>query len=375
VLLEVDRDTAATALHAVRSATTAGGTQPLSPMDERGLDATWTTVFGQRAPAPTDEDRPIEPAVVAEHIEDPALRLLVVQLAAVMVFVDAVIDDAKLDAVLALADALAVERSFVVALRHLVRNDVRWAGIDMLRHNVASIPGLDWRSDDPMAAFLPYRDGHDDPALAERYDALQHQPPGTLGHAFYHHYRDNHFAFPGEPWGVVEAWGTPHDCLHLLSGYSTSAQGELLVAVFNGASLSKADDLMESHVLPVIFTYHLGIELNKGINKGDRERMDADPSWRDNFEGNVHLGLDPAKVWVSWDRGAAMTVDLFSGTWDFWAHAGEPVEELRERYGIPPLDPADAALEDDQIDRAPFERPGRPLPELSTAKVAERPTG
>ena len=51
-------------------------------------------------------------------------------------------------------------------------------------------------------------------------------------------------------------------------------EGELLVAVFNGVSLSRPRDMMESHVLPVVFTYHMGIELNKGINKGDRERMD-----------------------------------------------------------------------------------------------------
>lgn len=101
------------------------------------------------------------------------------------------------------------------------------------------------------------------------------------------------------------------------------------MAVFNGASLSHPVDMMESHVLPVVFTYHLGIELNKGINKGDRERMDRDPSWRNNFEGNVHLGLDPAKLRRAWERAAAMTTDVFSGHWDFWSLVDEPLESLR----------------------------------------------
>ena len=52
-----------------------------------------------------------------------------------------------------------------------------------------------------------------------------------------------------------------------------------------------------------------------------------------------------------------------------------PLDELRVRYGVAPLDPADAALEDAEIDRDLFVRPGQPLPQLSTTGVAERPTG
>ena len=69
-----------------------------------------------------------------------------------------------------------------------------------------------------------------------------------------------------------------------------------------------------------------------------------------------------------------MTTDVFSGHWDFWAEVATPLDELRDRYGVAPLDPADAALEDHQIDRDRFVRPGQPLPELATTSVAERPT-
>lgn len=351
-----------------------GGAEPLSAMDRRGLDAVWGAVFGQAEPAGGAALDAIDPAELTATVSDVGLRLAAVRLAAVMAFVDGTVEQTKLQRVIDLATALEVEAAFVQAIVHMAADDIRWAGLDMLRHNVDSIPGMTWNPDDPVAAFLPYRDGHGDPALVERYEALADRPVGSLGHAFYHHYHDNHFAFPGGEWGVVEAWGTPHDSLHLLSGYSTSAQGELLVATFNGASLSRPDDPFESHVLPVILTYHLGIELNKGINKGDRERMDRDPSWRDNFEGNVHLGLDPAKLWVAWARGRAMTCDVFSGTWDFWAHVDVPLDELRERWGIPPLDAADAALPDEAIDRQLFARAGKPLPALSTVGIVERPT-
>ncbi len=371
---EADAEEALAIVRAMATVAGDGGATPLSVMDRRGIDTAWALVFGRTPPEGDAAFEPIEPAELASKVKGRDLRLTAVRLMAVMAFVDGIVEQAKLQQVVSIASALEVDQAFVQAIAHMAADDVHWAGMDMLHHNVASIPGMSWNPEDPVSAFLPFRDGHGDPALAERYHALAHQPAGTLGNAFYHHYHDNHFAFPGEEWGVVEAWGTPHDCLHLLSGYSTSAQGELLVAVFNGASLSKPGDPFESHVLPVILTYHLGIELNKGINKGDRERMDKDPSWRDNFEGNVHLGLDPAKVWVSWARGKAMSTDLFSGTWDFWDHVGDDLGELRARYGVDPLDPAFAAVEDAQVDRNDFARPGKPLPQLSGVGIAERPT-
>ena len=99
-------------------------------------------------------------------------------------------------------------------------------------------------------------------------------------------------------------------------------------------------------MLPTILIYHLGIDINKGLNAGDKARMEANPDWADNYEGNVHLGLDAAKLWVAIARGRAMTENVYSGHWDFWAHAAEPLEDLRRRWSVPPLDPAMAALDD-----------------------------
>jgi hypothetical protein len=91
---------------------------------------------------------------------------------------------------------------------------------------------------------------------------------------------------------------------------------------------------MESHVLPTIMNYHLGIETNKGLNAGDKTRMEADPDWADNYEGYVRLGLDAAKLWVAIARGRATTENLYSGHWDSWTHAPEPLEDLRSRWSF-----------------------------------------
>ena len=93
--------------------------------------------------------------------------------------------------------------------------------------------------------------------------------------------------------------------MHLLSGYSTSAQGELLVAAFTGGQFDPHMDFMESHVLPTVMIYHLGIDINKGLNAGDKARMGGRSDWRHNYEGNVHLGLDAAKLWVAIAPGRA----------------------------------------------------------------------
>ncbi|WP_447974262.1 hypothetical protein [Nitrospira sp. Kam-Ns4a] len=81
---------------------------------------------------------------------------------------------------------------------------------------------------------------------------------------------------------------------------------------------------MEGHILPVIFSWYLGIEINK-------------------FAGSAIGALDPEKFWVAWTRGSSVTVDLFSPEWDLWAVAEEPIERVRERYQVPPLAPRHAA--------------------------------
>jgi hypothetical protein len=63
--------------------------------------------------------------------------------------------------------------------------------------------------------------------------------------------------------------------------------------------------------------------------------MDADATWADNYDGNVHLALDAEKLWVAWERGRTMTENVYSGPWDFWARVEAPLPELRSRWGIP----------------------------------------
>jgi hypothetical protein len=84
---------------------------------------------------------------------------------------------------------------------------------------------------------------------------------------------------------------------------------------------------MAGHILPVIFSWHLGIELNPVAG-----------SWT----GALH----PRKFWVAWERGAETTGDPFASDWNFWADTTTALEELERRYHVPPLAAGDADAAD-----------------------------
>ncbi len=152
--------------------------------------------------------------------------------------------------------------------------------------------------------------------------ALASCAEGSFGSAFADFYRSNGFEFPGLPTSANEEFTTPHDSAHVLSGYDTSLQGELLVSTFTAGM--HPDDAVTAHIIPVIISWHLGVPL-------------AD------FAGAGTGSLDPRKFWVAWQRGDRLTGDTLASEWDFWAHVDVPLETVRHAMGVPPLDPADAA--------------------------------
>ncbi|ULE35695.1 hypothetical protein K3G64_12950 [Mycobacterium sp. IDR2000157661] len=234
---------------------------------------------------------------------------------------DGEIDPARLRRVVEYAHAMHVRDGWVRELLQVARGHLAWAMADMTRRNISTFPG--WANpDDTLKPMQPYETQTDeDKRLAERFLALEHLPKNTYGHQFWAHFRRHGFAFPGEKQAFTGFFAVPHDGLHVLTGYSTSIQGELLVSTFTGAMHRR--DALRAHILPVIFEWHVGHEVN-GI-------------------GRQQGALDPAKFLIAWQRGAATETDVLAPDWDFFAVAGRDLEELRWTYAIPPLLPADAA--------------------------------
>ncbi|MET1083643.1 MAG: hypothetical protein ABWY12_11430 [Burkholderiales bacterium] len=308
-------------LGALRRVATARGTLELTDADRRALDAFEEIVLRRGAPLDVDALPDTTPARLASVLRDAGTRENVVQFLVVMALVDGVVDKGRIAIVEEYAKRLGVQEDAVCQLAELGRGNLAWVRADAQRQNLSSITGHELTL--PLDEWiLPYRDDHADQDLADRYRALGALPAGSLGRTFFEFYRVNGFAFPGEPNGVNERFATPHDTTHVLSGYSISPQGELLVSTFTAGMHPR--EPMSGHILPVIISWHLGIELVR-------------------FAGSTTGQLDAAKFWNAWERGAEVTTDVFSGSWDFWAVAPRPIDALRAAYRVPPLEQAYAA--------------------------------
>lgn len=268
----------------------------------------------------------IEPQELARAVgDDRGLAEHAAALIACASLADGQIEPERLRRVVEYAHAMHVRDGWVRELLQVARGHLAWAMADMTRRNISTFPG--WANpDDTLKPMLAYQDQtDDDKRLAASFLGLEELPKNTYGHQFWAHFRKHGFEFPGQKDAYTSFFAVPHDGLHVLSGYSTSIQGELLVSTFTGAMHRR--DALRAHILPVIFEWHVGHEVN-GI-------------------GKQQGALDPTKFLLAWQRGDATTTDVLSEDWSFFEVAGRDLEEVRWEYGIPPLQPADAAVGDE----------------------------
>jgi hypothetical protein len=234
---------------------------------------------------------------------------------------DGQIDPARLRRVVEYAHAMHVHDGWVREVLEVARGHLAWAMADMTRRNRSNFPGFA-NPDDTLQPMMPYgAQTDDDRRLADRFFALEVLPKNTYGHQFWAHFRQHGFGFPGEESAFAGVWTVSHDGLHVLSGYSTSIQGELLISTFTGGMHRR--DALRAQILPTIFEWHVGHEVS-GI-------------------GAQQGALDPIKFLIAWQRGDAMKADVLEPDWDFFDVAERDLEELRWQYGITPLMPAHAA--------------------------------
>lgn len=254
---------------------------------------------------------PIEPAELARVLVDPHRRKRAVQLAIVMALVEGTPSDARMRAVQALARALETPDSGVDVLYELSHGHAMLARFDMARRvrdfmrAHKAFPG--------MIEFLkPIIGLREEPEIAARYIALGECAPGTFGRAIFDHYRDHHFAFPGEPRGLPE-FGVFHDVGHVISGYGVDPQGEIRQAAFQ-AGFSRGDGF--TFLLFGILQFHLGMRLTP-VAKGEQGFFDV-PS-----------------VLRAAERGAMCTTDL--ADFDVFENANVPLDVVRARLCVPAL--------------------------------------
>jgi hypothetical protein len=263
---------------------------------------------------PAIEPRDLVAALTGEpELAEEALKYL-----AIMSMVDGSLDKAKLAHVLDYARALDIEADYLTDLVEAASGHLAWATADMWRKNFDSIISRSSEGMDPAKWVRPYEGANADPALVARYDALGKLPQNSFGKALWDFDKHNGYPFPGDPTALNARFGTPHDSTHVISGYDTSARGELLVSTFT-AGMHPINP-MSGHILPVIFFFHFGEQLNDVGHAGKG-------------------GLDPDEFCHALARGRAMTQDIFAPGWNFWDWAERDLEELRRAWNVSPPGP------------------------------------
>jgi hypothetical protein len=247
---------------------------------------------------------------LACQVTDPHHKKRVVQLAIIM-SLEGQPTEAGTQAVRRLAQALQVPEEGVRVLDEVAHRRAMLARFDMVRRVQRFVAHNDGPSFIKVA--LPTLLGFQDRALAQRYYALAKLPEGTLGHALFRHLYEHEFPMPGEKGGLPELM-LFHDVGHVISGYGVDPQGEIQQAAFQ-AGFARHDGFV--FLLFGILQFHLGLRVTP-VAKGERGYFDV------------------PRVLRALSRGAACKVD-FSDHFDFWAHAPEPLEELRSRWSVPPL--------------------------------------
>lgn len=256
-----------------------------------------------------------EPADLVAILKDREVVVDAVKYLAIMAMVDGTLDTDKLKRVLEYSRALDVEADYLTDLVEAASGHLAWATADMWRKNFDSVISRSSEGLDPGIWIRPYEGANADPVLVARYEALGKLPQNTFGKALWDFDKKNGYPFPGDPTALNAAFGTPHDSTHVISGYDTSARGELLVSTFT-AGMHPINP-MSGHILPVIFFFHFGEQLNDVGHAGKG-------------------GLDPDEFWHAWARGDAMTVDLFDPKWTVWDWIERDLEELRRDWNVTP---------------------------------------
>ncbi|WP_428686237.1 hypothetical protein [Reyranella sp.] len=301
-------------LGAMRQVALAGG-RALSYADTASLLAAGHYLLRRRDLVDLGTLPPVEPADLVAALTERVLAEEAVKYLAVMAMVDGTLDRGKLRRVLEYSRALDIEADYLTDLVEAASGHLAWAAADMWRKNFDSVLSRSSEGLDPNTWIRPYAGTNADPALLARYEALGRLPQNSFGKALWDFDKTNFYPFPGDPAALNAAFGTAHDSTHVISGYDTSARGELLVSTFT-AGMHPINP-MSGHILPVIFFFHFGEQLNDVGHAGKG-------------------GLDPDEFWHAWARGAEMTADLFDPKWSVWDWVEHDLDELRRRWNVTP---------------------------------------
>lgn len=270
----------------------------------------------------------ITPDGLTARLEGPAQARQLVRLMVALSLADGPPSMEQVSLLSSFSAALGVAEPSVGVVRHLAKKRLLRFRLAFLRHShlrtylrntYQMLGGIR-----PLFRGLLVARGvvRENTELASRFHAMEKLPEDTLGHQFFHHCRREGLPFAGEK-GGFPVGALFHDFAHLLGGYDTSPEGEMKNAAFQAGFTHDDDDFFTMLFAIVIHT--------AGVNMTPFEMPVC--------LGRIGEGSLALDVLHGWQRGAAMKVDL-GRDWDFWQDVDLPIEVVRERLGIPPLNAA-----------------------------------
>lgn len=267
---------------------------------------------------------PMEAGEVAEQITDPALRRRIVQGIVTLELLEDPIRPTLATHVRRFARTLGVDEPMVAAAKHAARGQMALMYADIQRSSYYTeetaheiMHGHFWRLIRSKCAYSNIAPSR---AIERKWASLADMPDGSWGRATAEFYRVHKFPIPGARRGIGEI-GAHHDFVHVLADYPPDPEGEIDVFSFIAASMSDPKGFVQ-----LVMT--LGLFQNATITHVAGKKVVLAT------KGALATPGAPARFADGLSRGARCKVDALGI--DHFAVAAEPLDAVRERFGVVP---------------------------------------
>jgi hypothetical protein len=290
-----------------------------SPVQAKLLHTLFNRLLGQDLDF--EKIEPVSAAEVARTLTTSAERQELIHLLVALEILSNPIPERLERSVVQWAVALHVHERALLYARDLARGALTKAVHDFYRLNW--IGDLDRRS--PEFEALLHHAGDKayaltvdaDVAEAARWSALGSCPGGSIGRNVWEFYQMRGFAFPGQP-GSVNVAVAQHDWIHVLADYGTTPLGEIELSGFQNSTTRTPGAMLG--FIGVLALFESGLMPASLV-------VPQQPGHSLSAPGGIERLADAVA------RGAACNTDLLLDV-DFFQHAHEPLQEIRERFAI-----------------------------------------
>ena len=277
----------------------------------------------------TDDPAALEPLdarAAAALITSPAMRRRLVQAVVTLELLEDPIQPALAAHVRRFARTLGVAEPMVNAVRHAARGHMALMYADIQRNSYYTeeakqqvLDGHLWRA---LRSKFAYSNVVASRAIERKWSGLADMPESSLGRATAEFYRVHHFPIPGARKGIGEI-GAQHDFVHILADYPPNPEGEIDVFAFIATAMDDPKGFVQ-----LVMT--LGLFQNASITHVAGKKVVIAR------HGTLEERGATSRFGDALHRGSICKVDALGI--DHFAIAPEPLDELRERFGIVPRD-------------------------------------